>query len=181
MRASLAFFLLACAHEQPRPQPVDVSKLPPLPASSIAAVIEHRQELALTDDQVRRLQDLDNQRVRADQATTEKSEQHKEAQPAQRPANAGTGGRGMGSGMGMGRRGMGMRGGGYSRGSSGGNDRQPRTLQDRLDDDDTNAYLTAEEEVLMPSQRPRAHEIAEDFREQQYERRELLRRANTQH
>jgi hypothetical protein len=168
--------LIACAHEQPKAQPVDVSRLPPLPASSIAAVIEHRQELVLTDDQVRRLQELDNQRVRADQEITEKSEQHKEAAP-QRPANAGMGGRGMG----MGRRGMGMRGGGYSRGASGGNDRQPRTLQDRLDDNDTNAYLTAEEEILMPSQRPRAREIAEDFREQQYERRDQLRRANSQH
>src|SRR5262245_21017667 len=38
---------------------VDPATLPPLPRSSIAAVLLHRQELALRDDQVKELQELD--------------------------------------------------------------------------------------------------------------------------
>jgi hypothetical protein len=175
MRAAFAGLLLvACSHE--RPKPIDVSKLPPLPRSSIAAVIEHRSALALSDDQVDRLRELDDQRARTDQEISTKTGEHKE--PPARQTTAGGSGRSMGGGR-MGGTGMGRRGGGgfTRRGASGDSGRTPRTLQDRLDDNDTNSYLDAEENVLLPSQRPPAREIAEDFREQLYGRRELLRKA----
>jgi hypothetical protein len=162
VRSAFFALMLACAHD-PKPAPVDASKLPPLPRSSIAAVLEHRGELGLSDEQVRRMGEIDAQRARAQQELTEKgAEQHAQRQPTGTRAG----------GMGMGRRRGGM---GFQR--RGGDDsRAPVTLQDRLDDIDTNAYLDAEENVLGDLQRPRAREIAEDYREKLYERRELQHR-----
>jgi hypothetical protein len=47
-------------------------------------------------------------------------------------------------------------------------------LEDRLDDDDTKAYLDGEA-VLTEPQREQAREIASDYRAQIYDRRELLK------
>jgi hypothetical protein len=44
----------------------------------------------------------------------------------------------------------------------------------RLDDNDTKAYLDAEE-ILTEAQRSRARDIAEDYREQLYDRRATAR------
>ena len=46
--------LMACAHEKPS-APVDATTLPPLPRSSVAAVVQQRAKLGRTDDQVRNL------------------------------------------------------------------------------------------------------------------------------
>ena len=46
--------------------------------------------------------------------------------------------------------------------------------QDRMDANDTKAYLDGEA-LLKDEQRERAREIASDYREKLYERRELLR------
>jgi hypothetical protein len=175
-RSLFLALLLGCAHQQPKPAPIDVSKLPPLPRSSIAAVLEHRGELGLSDEQVRKMGEIDAQRAKAQEELNEKgSEQHAQRQPSN--ARAGGGGMGM-RGMGMGRRGgMGGMGGYPRRGSGDDSQRAPVTLQDRLDEIDTKAYLEVEEEVLGDLQRPHAREIAEDYREKVYERRELLRRA----
>jgi hypothetical protein len=79
--------------------------------------------------------------------------------------------------------GGGMRGGrmgGRSPGSapSGGADRAA-TLEDRLDENDTKAYLDAEG-VFTEAQRARAREIASDYREQLYEQRENARSKSSQ-
>jgi hypothetical protein len=51
---------------------------------------------------------------------------------------------------------------------SNGNDR--KSAEERMDENDTNAYLEAEK-VLNESQRPRALEIASRFREESWDRR----------
>jgi hypothetical protein len=50
----------------------------------------------------------------------------------------------------------------------------PESIEERVDDNDTHAYLEAEELVLTPEQRDRARDIAEDYREKLYDRREIL-------
>ena len=52
--------------------------------------------------------------------------------------------------------------------------RPPESIEERIDDNDTHAYLEAEEIVLTPEQRERARDIAEDYREKLYDRREAL-------
>ena len=64
---SAAFLALGCATSQPK-QASTASSQPPLPRSSIAAVLQHKDELQLTDDQVRRLQELDDQLERQNAA-----------------------------------------------------------------------------------------------------------------
>jgi hypothetical protein len=79
--------------------------------------------------------------------------------------------------MGGGMRGGGMRGGrmggGIPAGSTGvrKTDRQA-ALEDRLDENDTKAYLDAES-ALTEAQKARARDIASDYREQLYEQREM--------
>lgn len=172
----LAPALTACAHEKPS-APVDVASMPPLPRSSIAAVVQQRVKLALTDDEVRDLEELDQAREKANAAfMDEVAQKQKAAQAA--VASAGSGppaGGGQGGGMGGG----GMRGGGMGghRGAPQGvseaaNATAAATIQDRLDENDTKAFLDAEQ-VLTEAQRDPAREIASDYRSQLYERREL--------
>jgi hypothetical protein len=125
-------------------------------------VVAHRAELDLSDDQIRSLEQIDQEREQANQALGA-------AKPAAKPDPAPPGG-GSGSGGGM----RGMRGmGGRHRGHSS-SPRQPddarATMQQRIDDNDTSYYLEAEK-VLSETQQPRAREIAESYREQLYERR----------
>jgi len=172
----------ACAHQ--KPAPVDVTALPPLPRSSIAAVVQQRAKLGLTDDQVRDLEEIDRERAKADAAfTDEVAQKQKAAQAAgASAANGSPAGGARGGGMGGG----GMRGGGMRGGGMGGrrgpppasheaaDGTAPATIQDRLDENDTKAFLDAEE-VLTEAQRDPAREIASDYRAQLYERRELER------
>jgi hypothetical protein len=188
----------SCARK-PAPVAANQSTLPPLPRSSLAAVVTHRAELRLSDDQVRELERLDQQRELEDAAIrAEVESKHNQSQSAPTaPAGTGSGGGspqgmgggGMGRAMGGGRMGAGggMRGGrmgGRAPGAQGGNGantaERATKLQDRFDDNDTKAYLDGEG-VLTEEQRSRAREIASDYREQLYERRELLsQRANPQ-
>ena len=179
----LAPALAACAHEKPS-APVDVASLPPLPRSSIAAVVQQRAKLGLTDDEVRDLEEIDQAREKANAAFTDEVAQKQKATQAAStsagsspPAGGGQGG-GMGGG---GMRGGGMRGGGMGgrRGppqgaSEAANATAPATIQDRLDENDTKAFLDAEQ-VLTEVHRDPAREIASDYRAQLYERREIER------
>jgi hypothetical protein len=153
-----------------------------LPRSSIAAVVSHRAELGLTDEQVGEMERIDLKRDGEDAATRDElAKEHKQAASG-RPPGAGSGGsRSAPQGM----RGGGMRGGGMHGGRMGGGipasgssgvrkpDRQA-TLEDRLDENDTKAYLDAEN-VLTEEQKGRARDIASEYREQLYERREIAR------
>jgi hypothetical protein len=160
---------LRCAHgQQP---PTSTPEAPPrpmvlLPRSSIAAVIAHRGDLALSDDQVERLQARDNELEKA-QATLRSAFDRKQAgvssHPAQQP-------------------GMGMGGGG------GRHRNQPRSaapttpaptlknLEEQMDDNDTRAYLAAEAAVLSEKQRDPARDVAEKYREDLYEQRDQAER-----
>ncbi len=173
----LASALAACAHEKPS-APVDVASLPPLPRSSIAAVVQQRTKLGLTDDEVRDLEELDQAREKANAAfMDEVAQKQKAAQAASTGAGSGPPASGGQSGGGM--RGGGMRGGGMGgrRGppqgaSEAANATAPATIQDRLDENDTKAFFDAEQ-VLTEAQRDPAREIASDYRAQLYERRQL--------
>jgi hypothetical protein len=173
----LASGLMACAHEKPS-APVDVASLPPLPRSSIAAVVQQRAKLGLTDDEVRDLEEIDQGREKADAAFTDEVAQKQKAAQA---AGASTGGGPPAGGGGMrggGRHGGGMGGsrGSPQAGSGAANGTAPATIQDHLDENDTKAFLDAEQ-VLTEAQRDEAREIAADYRAQLYERRELQKSA----
>jgi hypothetical protein len=153
--------------------------------SSIAAVIEHRGELDLSDQQIRDLEQRDQEREKEDAALRDEAEKRrKQAQDAKANANGGNGA-GPAGVRGGGTGGGGMRGGGMRGGGMGG--RAPRTgggnapptdreasLEDRMDANDTKAYLDIET-VLTDAQREPAREIASDYREKLYERREKAR------
>ena len=175
----LASALMACTHEKPSAT-VDVASLPPLPRSSIAAVVQQRAKLGLTDDQVRDLEEIDQEREKADTAfTNEVAQKQKAAQAAgasaasSPPPGGARGGGGM-RGGGMHGGGMGGRRGSPQAGHEAADGTAAATIQDRLDENDTKAFLDAEQ-VLTESQRDPAREIASDYRAQLYERRELER------
>jgi len=139
------------------------SKSPaPLPRSSIAAVLAARGELNLTAEQVGRLEKMDEQLEKANAPM--RSEIQRLTQGGATSNQAGRlGGRRAG---GAGSRPRGEPGAGSpktGRGALG-------TLQERIDDNDTQAYLQAES-VLTPEQQPRAREIASRFREELWDRR----------
>lgn len=174
-----------------RPPPVaavpnNQATLPPLPRSSIAAVVLHRAEIGLTDEQVSEMEQLDQKREAENAAVREemgkKSQQGQSAPSSNSRAGSGSAAsQGMrGSGMGGGMHGGGMHGGrmgGRSAAPGAGSGKEAdkaAVLEDRLDEDDTKAYLDAEN-VLTEAQKPRAREIASDYREQLYEQRESAR------
>jgi len=64
-RALLVFVTVGCA-TQKGPPPTLWKPQPPLPASSIGALIAHRADLDLTDDQVAQLTEIDHKRESAD-------------------------------------------------------------------------------------------------------------------
>src|ERR1700722_5591634 len=107
MRANCLSFLLglalsqvACASQPPPPQsiapvPTNPAPLPPLPRSSIAAVVLHRAELGLTDEQVGEMEQRDQQRERENAVVREEMEKKN-----QKGASASSSGSGSGSGGG---------------------------------------------------------------------------------
>jgi len=179
---------------------VELSSLPPLPRSSIAAVLLHREELALRDDQVKELQEIDEKlAARNDAIRDHKSGDQPESmgtgtgtgagsasgsgsgsQPQsssnpQGTMGGGGGGRvhmtGAGAGSGSGA-GFGRHGqhGQHPGGGSGGSSKKGHSAQEQMDDNDTRAYLQAEG-YLDEDQRVRARDIAEKYREDLYDRR----------
>jgi hypothetical protein len=142
--AAIALSLAGAAAGAAEPSPKALPKL--LPRSSVAAVLAHRTELGLDDDQVRRLQGIDDELQR-------RNAELPAAAPAGRPG---------------GRRGPGPRG----------DARRPPADPERVrNDNDTAAYLRAEE-ILRPDQRDRAREIAERYREELYDQRAAARKAS---
>ena len=133
----------------------------------------------MSDDQVRDLELRDQQREKEDAAVRDEVE---EKQKAAKAASASSTSGGPGAGTGSGGPSGGMRGGGMGRrGSRGGGSPPPShvisesSIEERLDANDTKAYLDAESASLTEGQKDRAREIASEYREKLYERRELLR------
>jgi hypothetical protein len=148
--------------------------------------VSRRAALGLTDEQVGEMEQIDQKREEENAAAREEVEEERKQATTGRPAGAGSGG---GPAAPQGMRGGGMRGGGMHGGRMGGGipasgssgvrktDRQA-TLDDRLDENDTKAYLDAEN-VLTEAQKGRARDIASDYREQLYEQRAMARRKAT--
>jgi hypothetical protein len=179
-RAVVALLSLAACASAPRPAGAPVP-IRPLARSSIAAVLAHRGELELSDDQVRRMEDLADQLGRANEAIRATLKEAREKQPSAgaRPGSAAEPGAG---GMGSGRGGRGMRGGG---GRDTGLGRPDFLSEERasvfekarqqMDDNDAKAFEDAAA-ALTAAQRPRAREIAERYREELYDWREATQR-----
>lgn len=181
LAASLCLLGLSCATAKPVPLPPDPATLPPLPRSSLSAVLGHRGELGLTDEQVRLLQRLEDHLLAENAAIQEEAkkepppEKRRREEPSAPPVDPGLSSPGGGMGMGMGGRG-------------GRHASQPhktvaptptpadKSVQERLDDNDTEAYENAEQSVLEKAQAERAREIAEQYREALYDRREMARK-----
>ena len=193
---ALAALVPACADEPPpptatpataaasAPAPVAAKPLPPLPRSSIAAVVQHRGELGLTNEQIDALEKRDREREDEDRALRAEDEKRKKAveDAARNAQNQPQSNRSPSGGLrGGGLMGGGMRGGGMMRGPGGGNTggggkAQGESLEDRLDANDTKAFFDIED-VLTPEQRDPAREIASDYRAQLYDRRAQQRAA----
>ena len=191
---ALALSQVACASQPPPPQPIapvstTQAALPPLPRSSIAAVVLHRAELGLTDEQVDEMEQRDQRREGENAAVREemekKGQKGSSAPSSTGGSSNGSSPQGMHGGMGSGMHGAGMHGsrmGGRppASGSGGGKEAdRAATLEDRLDENDTKAYLDAES-VFTEPQKARAREIASDYREQLYEQRENARSRSAQ-
>ncbi len=168
-RPLLFVLVLSCASAPPSAPAPAPGSAKPLPASSIAAVLMHREELGLTDQQCRQLNELataldkQNGELRASPAATHSDEaSHEEPGQADHAPIPGTGARGAG--------------GRGKRRSAGRSDSRPQpdfrqAVLRAMDDNDTQAYLQAEA-LLTPSQRERARDIAEEYREARYDERE---------
>ena len=142
----------ACASAAPRPSPPSAaaaSAPSDLPRSSIAAVLANRAELALDEAQVKQLEELDHEREKRDADVL-----------AQRGPSPRTD-RALLGGTTSGRSRRGERAGGAA----------PGEIQRLLDDDDTRAFLAAEQ-VLRPEQRERARAFAERYREDRFDDRD---------
>ena len=183
----LALSFLACAHAQPPPPPEPPHPIMLLPRSSIAAILAHRGDLELTDDQVQRLEDRDDALelqqaalredfARREEARKGRSADQQNGQNGASPASqAQPPGGGMGGGFGGGRhRGQ------QSRTAPIPDRPDPKALEDKLDDNDTRAYLAAEAAVLTEKQKEPARDIAEKYREDLYDQRDqILRQSKT--
>ncbi len=155
--ALLVAVLVAACATAPPPRPAPAPPPVDLPRSSISAILLHRDELGLTQVQVEALERRDDDLAREDAALRAQvakpnpSASAPGASPA--PASGGSSGRG-------GRR---PHSGGASQA------RSPTDALTRIDDNDTRAYLDVEERVLTAAQRPRAQEIASQYREALYD------------
>lgn len=171
----LLVFACVAPPRQPR-APLTLHPPPQMPRSSVAAVLAHGHELDLAPEQVQALRSIDEQL--ASQQRTIRVPQREAA-----PAHPGEGKRGepfaggempgqRGGGRGIG----GERGGHRGERQEGTTTKAPADPRQIWDDNDTAAYLAAEG-VLRPDQRDRARAIAEAYREQLYEVREVGKRA----
>jgi hypothetical protein len=162
----IAAAVLACAQAPPRPSArASPAAGPHLPRSSILAVLEHRDELALDDAQVEKLLAIEKELEKRLDALSPGG-----AQPA-RPSED----TGRGDDEGSRRGGHNRDAAGAPRGRTGPRASPPGGRDRVLDDADTEAFYRAEQ-VLRAEQRERAREIAEQYREARYNAREASRR-----
>jgi hypothetical protein len=157
--SALLLTLTACAGA---PRAVLHKPAPPLPPSSVAALLAQRGELGLDNEQVARLSAIDRRRQEADrEAEVDLEQQEQRArEPKGRlasPASAGRRGAGGGGSAAA-------SGGGRGRGVPPSDDDPVSFAQFRLDEDDAKAYAEAEA-VLTETQRMAAREIIARYRD----------------
>jgi hypothetical protein len=185
-RALCLVLLVGCAGTPPPPKP-----LPPKPPerSSLDVLLRHRSELGLTDEQVTKLEAMDEARETEVASLREQLQPKKNDEGGGRaPPTGGLGSQpppGMGNGMGA-ARGGGRGMGGMQRGMQGGSrapsdpDRLHR-LRGKIDDADTRSFLQAQNDVLTEQQREPAGKMASTYRALLYDYNEALRaRENAQ-
>jgi hypothetical protein len=188
-RALCLLMLVGCAGTPTPPRP-----LPPKPPerSSLDVLLRNRSELGLTDEQVAKLETMDEARE------TEVASLREQLQPKKKDDEGGgrpapTGGMGaqpppgMGNGMGAARGGGGR---GMGRGGMGGGQGGSRAAADpdrlhrlrgKIDDADTRSFLEAQNDVLTERQREPAGKMASAYRAMLYDYNEALRaRENAQ-
>jgi len=182
--AVLLALVVACVRGRPA-RPAPVPKRPPY-CSSVAAVLAHRAELGLTDEQVKKLEQLDDQlqvanaTIRNENPPLDRAGRPDQpgARDGKRPGDQEAGEMGGGPGMQMGGgRGMGPMGGRSPNAMGNSADDAAKRTDDarkRMDDNDVKAFLDGEA-LLTGAQSSRAREIAEQYREQLYEWREATR------
>jgi hypothetical protein len=186
----LGLLIFSCAAPPP-PKP-----LPPRPMerSSVDVLLRHRGELSLSDDQVTRLEALDERResdaaslraqlkeLRAARAKTGKDVAAGVTSPRGSAAGGMGGARGGMGGMGgagMSGGGMGKHGGGGPSGGAGrpGHEQdEVERIHQRLDDLDTRAFLDAQTEIMTEGQRPAAEKLASAYRAALFDFRTAMR------
>ena len=155
----------------------------PAARSSVAAVLAHRGDLELTDDQIQKLEVLDEQVQKANssietnlKAAMEKRKAAGNSQGAGPDQGAMGRGGGMGGGMG-GRGGAGAGGGrrGSGRVATENLDGPVEKARQEMDGNDARAFEEAEG-LLTDAQKPRAEELAEKYREELYDWREGMKK-----
>jgi hypothetical protein len=163
--------LAACAAPKAEaPPPTPAKPVAPLARSSIAAVLEHRGELSLTDDQVQKLEALDAKREKADAGLRDELAAASRGSSSGSTSGSAAPAGGAASMGGMGGRHGGGRGGRGSRSPSAPPGSRAEALQEKLDDDDTQAFLEAEP-VFTDAQREKAEDIAGAYRAQLFDQR----------
>jgi hypothetical protein len=171
----LAVLLAACASSpEERPASDAARPTPPAMKSSLAVLLEHRDELALGEAQVAWLEKREQQ-LGEENAPLRKTLEEAFAHRGEGAARGGFGGGGMrGGGMrGGGMRG-GMGGGGAHRGAMSEQRQRGRTALLEMQDNDTRAYTEAETQ-LTEAQKPRARELISQEREKLFQQHEAMR------
>ncbi len=136
-------------------------RVAPAYKSSLEAVLARGSELALSEAQRRRFDQLEARREQQDAESRSRARAEHEASAA--APSPPPGGRG---------RGTGRRGGGAGHAEA---SRDP-SLNQQLDDHDTQAF-TAALDLMTEAQKPRAIEIASHYREELFDYRQSLRSA----
>lgn len=184
--ASVVLLLSVCGCATVPKEPPGPPPTRPTERSSLDAILMHKVELQLTEQQENRLRDIDDAReVRAQEATQAfraRVEGERKAEAGLPPSGGASSRGGVSPGMGGGR-GGGMRGGGgrggLGGGSNGGGRRGPpaeiEALDARLDDADTQAFFAAEP-LLTPAQLELARKFASTYREALYNWRQAMKR-----
>ncbi|WP_199243002.1 hypothetical protein [Vitiosangium sp. GDMCC 1.1324] len=197
----LTLSLAACAQSSSSERATeDAPRGPPVIKSSLAVMLEHREELNLTAEQVAWMEKREQQ-LQEENAPLQKKLEQLRPQRGEggRPSGGGhrggmgggmggmgggrMGGGGMGGSMGGGMMGGGRMGGGMGGpGGEGGPNReamhermaQARSTMREMQDNDTRAYNEAETQ-LTDAQKPRARELISQEREKLFRQHEAMR------
>jgi len=150
------FCATACASSAPKPTLYKPE--PPLARSSIATVLEHRDELQLSDEQVQKMFEIDQKRAQADRDVEVDLEQQ-----LQNEGHLGGSARVSARGRGRGAAAQ-QPGQQQAKGEPPGESDFVAMAQQRLDENDTNSWTQAEA-LLSDAQKPRAKEIVAQYRD----------------
>ncbi len=175
MRWLSLVLLMSCA-TAPAPAPVPAGPPAPEPTarSSVGALLQHAVELQLTLEQRDRLGAIDDALLAKDTQLRDEVRKRRDAGPAGASETAGGTYNSSGSagadamnGMGSGRNGRGRGGMGSVHHAAKTDPNSKEAVRSKIDDNDTEAFFEAEKS-LTEEQKPRARELAGQYREELY-------------